>query len=227
MNNQKPILGIIGAGKLGTVVAQLALKAGYTVYIAGSGAAEKIQLSVEIITPGAMPVTAEEAVKNCDIVILALPLSKYRNLPVTAFKGKLVIDATNYWWEVDGKMPELEQWPSSSEMIQAFLSNARIVKALSHIGYHNLLDDARPVGAADRKGMAIAGNNGHDTQQVAALVADLGFDPVIIGPLADGKKLEPGNPLFGASVDAHNVRKIAEDNNFYIDNKNMGKEVVS
>lgn len=210
MSNQKPVIGILGAGKLGTVVAQLALKAGYTVYIAGSGAVEKIKLSVEVITPGAIAVTAEEAIKNSDIVILALPLSKYRNLPVDALQHKLVIDATNYWWEVDGKMPDLEQWASSSEMVQAFLPTSRVVKAISHIGYHNLLDDARPAGTPDRKAMAIAGNDLHDTQRVATLVADLGFDPVLIGTLAEGRKLEPGSPLFGASVDAATLRKLAK-----------------
>lgn len=213
MSNQKPVLGILGAGKLGTVVAQLALKAGYTVYIAGSGAVDKIKLSVEVITPGAIAVTAEEAIKHSDIIILALPLSKYKNLPVAALQHKLVIDATNYWWEVDGSMTDLAQWPSSSEMIQAFLPNSHVIKALSHIGYHNLLDDARPAGAADRKAMAIAGNDPHDTQLVATLVANLGFDPVLIGKLAEGKKLEPGSSLFGASVDAPTLRNLAKLNN--------------
>lgn len=210
MGNQKQVSGILGAGKLGTVVAQLAIKAGYKVYIAGSGAAEKIKLSVEIITPGAIAVTAEEAIRHSDIVILALPLSKYKNLPVVALQNKLVIDAMNYWWEVDGKMPDLEQWPSSSEMIQAFLPKSRVVKAISHIGYHNLLDDARPTGAPDRKAMAIAGDYPDDIQVVATLVADLGFDPVLIGKLAEGKKLEPGRSLFGASVDAAALRKLAK-----------------
>ena len=51
MNNTKPILGILGAGKLGVTLSQLALKVPYTVYIAGSGSAEKIKLSTDILTP--------------------------------------------------------------------------------------------------------------------------------------------------------------------------------
>ncbi len=209
VNKEKPTLGILGAGKMGTVVTQLALRAGYDILIAGSGSPEKIKLSVSVLTPGAKPVTADEAAKNSDIVILAIPLSKYTNLPVDALKGKLVIDAMNYWWEVDGTMPDLENAPSSSEMIQAFLPDSRVVKALSHIGYHHLLDDAREQGARDRKGIAIAGDNKEDTKQVAALVSDLGYDPVIIGELSKGKVLEPGHPLFGASVDSESVRHLA------------------
>lgn len=209
MSNHKPVLGILGAGKLGTVLARLALKAGYTVYIAGSADAEKIRLSVEIITPGAKPVNAREAIKQSDIVILALPLSKLKNVPVDELEGKLVIDAMNYWWEVDGTLSELASSSSSSEMVQSHLSQSRIVKAFSHIGYHNLLDDARPEGAKDRKAMAIAGDNELDVEMVARVVNDLGFDPVLIGKLSEGKKLEPGTPLFGASVNAQRMKELA------------------
>lgn len=209
MNNAKPVIGILGAGKLGTVLAQLALKKSYTVYIAGSGSADKIKLSVEVLTPGAKAVTAIEAIKHSDIVILALPLSKFKSLPVDELEGKLVIDAMNYWWEVDGTIAELASSPSSSEMVQHFLAKSRIVKAFSHIGYHNLLDDARPEGAKDRKAMAIAGDNESDVQKAARIVNDLGFDPVIIGNLSEGKKLEPGNPLFGASVNEDTLKELA------------------
>jgi predicted dinucleotide-binding enzyme len=207
MKSPKPILGILGAGKLGVVLAQLALKAGYTVYIAGSGPAKKIELSVKIITPGAVAVTADEAIKQSDIVILALPLGKYRTIPADALAGKLVIDAMNYWWEVDGTIPTLASALSSSEMVQAFLPQSRVIKALSHVGYHHLLDNTRPVGASDRKAVAIAGNNDADLNQVATIVNDLGFDPVVIGSLSAGNLLEPGHPLFGASVSADEIRK--------------------
>lgn len=209
MDNTKPVLGILGAGKLGTVVAQLALKAGYTVFIAGSGSVEKIRLSVSVITPGATAVTADEAIKKSDIVILALPLSKYKSLPVELLKNKVAIDAMNYWWEVDGSMPDLDLAASSSEMVQNYLSESRVVKAFSHIGYHQLLDDSRAPGASERKAIAIAGNHIEDNKLVASIVNDVGFDPVMIGKLSEGKKLEPGNPLFGASVDAETIQKLA------------------
>jgi predicted dinucleotide-binding enzyme len=208
VNNPKPVIGILGAGKLGTVLAQLFVKAGYHIYIAGSGDVSKIALSIKIITPGAEAATAQDAIARADIVILALPLGKYRNLSAKLLEGKLVIDAMNYWWEVDGNMPELQSASSSSEMVQSYLKGSRVVKALSHMGYHNLFDDTRPPGAVDRKAIAIAGDNTADNMLVSKLIADLGFDPVIIGGIHAGKFLEPGSPMFGASVTAKKVQNL-------------------
>lgn len=202
-------IAILGAGKLGTVVARHALRAGYEVYITGSGSPEKIALSVAHITPGAIAATAENAVAHADLVILALPLGKYRTISAKALAGKLVIDAMNYWWEVDGNDEALAHpATSSSELVQDFLVGARVVKALSHMGYHHLFDETKPAGTPGRKAIAIAGDNPEDNETVAEFVDSLGFDPVIIGSLARGKILEPGHELFGANVDKTELQKI-------------------
>lgn len=210
MAKNKPVLAVLGAGKLGITLTRLALHADYAVYVAGSGPAEKIALSVTIIAPGATATTAEDAVAHADVVVLALPLGKYRDIPPSLLDGKLVIDAMNYWWEVDGGDESLAHpATSSSEGVQQHFAGARIIKAFSHMGYHHLHDEARPVETPGRKAIAIAGDHDTDTEVVAALVNDLGFDPVIIGGLATGKILEPGNPLFGANVEASALRSIA------------------
>jgi predicted dinucleotide-binding enzyme len=205
----KPVIGIVGAGRLGTVLARLAVNAAYPVLIAGSGDPKRVALPRDVQAQGAQATTVTDAASRADIVVLALPLGKYRTTPAEALAGKLVIDAMNYWWEADG-FPDAFTDPlaSSSELVREHLPGSRIVKAFNHMGYRDLQDEARPRGGPDRKAIGIAGDSPDDLDRVAALVDDLGFDPVVVGTLADGVKLEPGTEPFGADVDADELREM-------------------
>lgn len=202
-------IGILGAGKLGITLAQLASKAGYKVLIAGSGSVDKIALTVKVLAPGAVTATSSEAAEQSDIIILALPLGKYKNLPVQELADKLVIDAMNYWWEVDGPRDGfIDPSVSSSEAVQAYLTESRVVKALNHMGYHDLHDETKPAGASERKAIALAGDNQPDITAVTSFIDNLGFDPLHIGTLKDGEILEPGYPAFGANLIKNDLYKL-------------------
>src|ERR1700731_3984534 len=66
-------LGTGGPGKLGTTIPRAAIAAGYDVAISGSGPADDIALTIDVLAPGAHAVTTDEAVRHADIIALAVP----------------------------------------------------------------------------------------------------------------------------------------------------------
>jgi len=201
-------VGILGAGKLGTVLARLSVAAGYRTLIAASADPAAIGLIVEVMAPGAEARPSVEVADRADIVILAVPLGKYRTLPAAQLAGKVVVDAMNYWPSVDGAIPAFRDAAASSLVIARSLPGARLVKALSHLGYHQLDEDARPAGSPDRHAMAIAGDDLGAVREVAELVDRFGFDPVVAGGLAAGARFGPGTVLFGTSTDRAEVARL-------------------
>lgn len=206
----KPIIGIIGAGKLGTTLGKLFTESCYPVLISWSQSADKIQLTIDILVPGAESLTTEEVSQRADMVVLALPLSKYQQIDSQLLENKILIDAMNYWWEVDGVeevYSDAEQ--SSSERVQEYFEKSTVIKAFNHMGYHNLGDDARPNTDEDKKAILIAGDQMDAVNKVETIVDNVGFKPLYIGELRNGVILESGSPLFGASLGLEEAKEKA------------------
>lgn len=215
-------VGILGAGKVGIVLAQLALKAGYHVRISGSGSVEKIAMTIETLVPGATPATNQGVVAKSDLIILAIPLSRYKNIKSKLLKGKLVIDAMNYWWETDGIREEvLDPSSTSSEQVQKYFNKSTVVKTFNHMGYHNLQEEAKPAGAENRKALFVTGDAKEAVDQVAKFVDTMGFDTVVHYDIADGIMTEPGSELFGASLTKPDLQNVID----HFDETDFGKKI--
>ena len=150
---------------MGTTIARAAIAAGYDVAISGSGAADRIALIVDVLAPGARAVSTDEVVGFADLIVLAVPMHRFRELPRDLFAGKILIDAMNYWEEIDGVDKELATAPAgTSVVVQEQFPSARVVKSLNHITYYQFDADRRPHGAPGR----IACNQGIELLEVPA-----------------------------------------------------------
>lgn len=190
-------LGIVGAGKFGTTLARAAVAAGYDVTISGSGPADAIALTVDVLAPGAHAAATDEVTRHADVIVLAVPTHRFRELPRDLFAGKILVDAMNYWQAVDGDDPELTGAKNgTSSIVQDHFPSARVVKSLNQLGYHQVEEHLRPIGAPDRIAMGAAGDDRLAVRVVMRLIDRLGFDPVDAGQLENGIALEPdGSPI--------------------------------
>ncbi len=211
MQRKDQVIGIIGAGKLGVTLGNLALNAGYIVYISSSKPVADIKLTVETLVPGATASTNSEIASVADIVILALPLSKYVELEPAMFANKIMIDAMNYWWEVDGVTNIYsDAKESSSEKVARYFADSKVIKAFNHISYHNLADYANQQTSENQIAVLFATDEAETIKIIEQIIRDFGFTPQYIGPLRNGRILETGEPLFGASMSRAEIEPLVE-----------------
>ena len=202
-------LGIVGAGKLGTTLARAAVAAGYDVAISGSGSPDDIALTVDVLAPGARAATTDEVVRHADLIVLAVPTHRFRELPRELFSGKTLIDAMNYWEPVDGDDPELAGAPDgTSAIVQGRFPSARVVKSLNQLGYHQFEENQRARGAPDRIAIGAAGDDRLAVREVMRLLDRLGFDPVDAGPLKNAFALEPDGSPVATTYSADELAKL-------------------
>ncbi len=219
----KPTLGILGAGKLGIALARLGLKAGYEVYITGSKGPEKIRMIMEMLAPGVIPTTQQELMAKSDVIFLALPLSRFKELDKEALKGKILLDAMNYWWETDGKENTISSIKeSSSEVVANYFNESFVAKAFNHMGYHDLeIEVDRKENG--KKVIAFATNEENIVSTIEEIITNFGFEALFLGNLEKGLLLEPGSPLFGANLTKEEFEMIL--NQIY--ETDFGKKIIA
>jgi hypothetical protein len=202
---------MIGAGKIGTNVAQAAIAAGYDVVLANSRGPESLADLVAKLGPKARAATVHEAAEAGDLVLVAVPLHARETVPVEPLKGKVVIDANNYYPERDGRIEVLDSNASTtSELLQEHLPESHVVKAFNNIFAHDIPSDGLPAGSKSRRALPIAGNDGVAKSAVAQFLDSLGYDAVDLGPLSESWRVERDTPAYGKRTTADELRALAD-----------------
>jgi hypothetical protein len=192
-------LGLIGSGHIGGMLARLAVDADLDVVLSNSRGPQTLSGLVDELGPQARAATPAQAAAAGDWVVVTIPVGAIGTVPREPLAGKTVIDTGNYYLPRDGIIPELEaQELTDSEMLQRHLPGAHVVKAFNNIHYPHLRALPRPVDAADRTALPIAGNDPGAKKRAAELLSLLGYDCVDVGPLTESWRSQPGTPVFCA-----------------------------
>lgn len=196
-------VGIIGAGHIGSTLAQGLVERGYDVVISNSRGPETLSELVADLGPRATAGTAADAAEQGEWVIVTVPLKAIDAIPAAPLSGKVVLDTNNYYWERDGRIPELdEKRTTTSGMLQARLPESTVVKGFNHIQSGEILTDGSPAGTAGRRALATASDSPLGSAFVTALYDEFGFDTVNIGALDESWRVERDQPAYGVRQDA-------------------------
>lgn len=200
-------IGIVGSGRIGGTLGELWLKAGHEVMFSSLDLEHDKALAARL-GGKARAGTPKQAAAFGEILLIAVPYSAFpqvgRDLR-DLLKGKVVLDASNPIPTRDGEIATWAREKGAGLASAELLPGARIVRAFNAIGYSRLPEAAK---RPERLGMPMAGDDANAIAVVSRLVREIGYEPVVIGPLTMGKHLIPGTPLAGEHP-PERLRKIA------------------
>lgn len=207
-------IGVLGTGRAGTSLARAAASAGIGVNIAASRPPRMLKYHLAQYAPQARAVPAEQIADAVDLVVLMVPQEELDEVDPDTLAGTILVDATNRW--EDEPLPDwfqraLEAGLSSSEAIAEHFAGTRVVKALNHISHWDLDTSGRRK-QSQRRGLAVASDHRREAAVVARLIDALGFEPVILASLAQGRGMEPGGPIFNEVLGAQELSRLLPHN---------------
>jgi predicted dinucleotide-binding enzyme len=206
-------IGIIGGGNVGSAAAKRFVDAGHEVAIANSRGPETLQSLVTGLGPLAHAATSKDAADFGDVVLVAIPFGRYRELPADRLAGKIVVDANNYYPRRDGHVPELDSdQTTSSELLARSVPGAKVVKAFNTMQSGRLASEGRPgMPREERMVLFVAGDDPEAKREVSRLIEETGFTPVDTGSLAEGgRRQQPGSPVYTALLTEAEARSALQ-----------------
>jgi predicted dinucleotide-binding enzyme len=199
-------IGMIGAGAMGAPIGLALAEAGHQVMFSSRNPAELMEL-VQQASPRASAGYADAATYFADVIVLAVPPSAIPQLGRDyghLMRGKIVVDITNPRVDRDGEITNEWLATGTGEAMAQYLPGTRFVKALNTVAPR---DFQNPLRNGVRVGVPIASDDAEAAQVTAALVRDLGLDPVVAGPLARAKEFDRGTSIWETGASAQDIRE--------------------
>lgn len=199
-------IGIIGAGFIGRAVAQLVIAAGHETMLSNSRGPQSMSSVLNGIA-GSKVGTVEEAIDFGEIVLVAIPFNHYPSVPATYLRGKIVLDANNYYPERDGRIAALDRFETTtSRLLAEHLCYSSVVKVFNAILAQDLTQDSRPKAAPDRRALPVAADDAAAKELVIKLLDEIGFDAVDAGTLDESWRFERAKPAYCIPLDRQGLK---------------------
>jgi len=183
-------IAFIGYGHVGAPLADHLQRLGHRVTLAASDAESESVKKALARNPHLLVADPRRAVQAADVVFLATPFQAIEEALRTVaddLGGKVLIDCTNPVGA--GFTHRLNSVESGSEVVQRMVPAARVVKAFSIYGFENLEDNAYPAYSV-KPAMMYCGDDAQAKDAAATLIAELGWEPLDVGGLAQALHLE-------------------------------------
>ena len=206
---QQPLkIGIIGTGRIGGALARHWVNAGHEVLMSSRHPEELEPLAKEL---GARAHVGQpqEAAAFGSVVLVSVPFGAMPQLGADfadELAGKVIIDTSNPVDPRDG--PQAAEWQRKG----AGVSTAELLKSNRVVRAFNCIPAASLAGQANRQPARIAIPIGGDDAAAIAiaerLVRDAGFDPVMVGTLAETRQFDLRQPLAQGNLSAAELRAL-------------------
>ncbi len=202
-------IGIIGAGNIGGALTRRFRAAGHEVFVSNSRGPETLAALAK--ETGARAVTAKEAARAGEVVVVTIPQANIQDLPKDLFAGVpenvVVVDTGNYYpRHRDGRIAGIEEGMTESRWVARQLGR-NVVKAFNNIYAQHLQDFGKPAGSPGRIALPVAGDDARAKAIVMKLVDKIGFDAVDAGTLDESWRQQPGTPVYTLDFDAEGVKR--------------------
>ena len=204
-------IGIIGAGRMGGAVGTALAKAGHPV-MWSSRNPEELKDLVKAAGANAQAGTVEQAAAFGDVVLTVVPYSAMPAIanqvgPVLARKP-LLLDISNPIPQRDGDEATKAMEEGPAEYLARLMPGVKVVRGFNAIGFTRFPNPVLPSG--QKLGVAMVGEDKTAIDLATGLAREIGFEPVIIGPLKLGKYLYRPSTYFNGNQSADDIRAIAK-----------------
>lgn len=204
-------VGVIGSGRIGGNAGRLALRAGHEVMFSFARSVESLEQAAADAGEGARTGTPEAAVAFAEVVIFAVPWVAIDEAlrQAGSLAGRVVIDTTNQFGP--NGLEEIPDGLSAAEFNAGRMGGADYVKSLNTLTARFQAEAAERVDGR-RVAMFLGGDDAAAKKTVAALIADMGFEPVDVGGFAEIWIMEAprrDGSVYGEEYRPDDARRIA------------------